>query len=91
VAARSEWARIEALQRNRVFLVDYAAARDGWRCGSTVAFPAGTYWLRHRAQTRLVGRLRGEGKSLRQIAEVVGVSEKAIRKQLRRLLEAQAR
>jgi transposase len=38
-----------------------------------------------RAQTRLVGRLRGEGKSLRQIAEVVGVSEKAIRKQLRRL------
>jgi ABC-type Fe3+-hydroxamate transport system substrate-binding protein len=46
VAARSQWARIEALQRNRVFLVDYAAARDGWRCGSTVAFPAGTYWLR---------------------------------------------
>ena len=38
-----------------------------------------------RAQTRLVSRLRGEGKSLRQIAEVVGVSEKAIRKQLRRL------
>ena len=38
-----------------------------------------------RAQTRLVNRLRGEGKSLRQIAEVVGVSEKAIRKQLRRL------
>jgi hypothetical protein len=28
---------------------------------------------------------RGEGKSLRQIADVVGVSEKAIRKQLRRL------
>jgi hypothetical protein len=46
VAARSQWARIEALQRNRVFLVDYAAACDGWRCGSTVAFPAGTYWLR---------------------------------------------
>jgi transposase len=38
-----------------------------------------------RAQTRLVNRLRGEGKSLRQIAEVVGVSEKAIRKQLCRL------
>ena len=42
----AEVARIEALQRNRVFLVDYAAARDGWRCGSTAAFPAGTYWLR---------------------------------------------
>jgi transposase len=38
-----------------------------------------------RAQTRLIGRLRSEGKSLRQIANVVGVSEKAIRKQLRRL------
>ena len=38
-----------------------------------------------RARARLVSRLRGEGKSLRQIAEVVGVSEKAIRKQLRRL------
>jgi transposase len=38
-----------------------------------------------RAQARLVSRLRGEGKSLRQIAEAVGVSEKAIRKQLRRL------
>jgi transposase len=38
-----------------------------------------------RARARLVSRLRGDGKSLRQIAEVVGVSEKAIRKQLRRL------
>lgn len=46
VAARSKWARIEALQRNRAFLVDYAAARDAWRCGSSVMFPWGTYWLR---------------------------------------------
>ena len=38
-----------------------------------------------RARERLVSRLRGAGKSVRQIAEVVGVSEKAIRKQLRRL------
>ena len=38
-----------------------------------------------RARARLVGKLRGEGKSLRQIADRVGVSEKAIRKQLRRL------
>jgi transposase len=37
------------------------------------------------ARTRLVNRLRIEGKSQRQIAERVGVSEKAIRKQLRRL------
>jgi hypothetical protein len=32
-------------ERNRVFLMDYAAAREGWLCGSTVTFPAGTYWL----------------------------------------------
>jgi lambda repressor-like predicted transcriptional regulator len=38
-----------------------------------------------RSRARLVSRLRGEGKSLRQIADVVGVSEKAIRKLLHRL------
>ena len=37
-----------------------------------------------RAQTRLVHRLRSEGHSLRTIAARIGVSEKAIRKQLRR-------
>jgi transposase len=37
------------------------------------------------ARTRLISRLRGDGKSLRQIADRLGVSEKAIRKQLRRL------
>lgn len=37
------------------------------------------------ARARLIARLRGEGKSLRQIAEVVGVAENAIRKQLRRM------
>jgi hypothetical protein len=39
-------ARIEALLRNRAFLVDYAAARAGWHEGATVMFPVGTYWLR---------------------------------------------
>ena len=37
------------------------------------------------ARERLVRRLRAEGTSLRQIADRVGVTEKAIRKQLRRL------
>jgi hypothetical protein len=46
VAARSTWARIEALLRNRAFLVEYAAARAGWHEGATVMFPSGTYWLR---------------------------------------------
>jgi len=46
VAARSKWARIEALLRDRAFLVGYAAARAGWHEGATVMFPMGTYWLR---------------------------------------------
>jgi len=46
IAARSKWARIEALLRNRAFLVDYAAARAGWLDGLAVVFPVGTYWLR---------------------------------------------
>jgi hypothetical protein len=46
VAARSKWARIEALLRNRVFVRDYAAARAAWLDGVAVIFPPGTYWLR---------------------------------------------
>ena len=45
VASRSKWSRIEALVRNRAFIQDYARARDAWREGNLVAFPAGTYWL----------------------------------------------
>jgi hypothetical protein len=40
-----QWARIEAQRRNRVFLVEYAAARACWQDGETVAFPIGMYWL----------------------------------------------
>jgi hypothetical protein len=49
VAARSKWARIEALRRNQNFVVDYMAAREAWRAGAAVTFPAGTYWLRRHA------------------------------------------
>jgi len=45
VAARSKWTRVEALQRDRVFLAEYAAARDAWQSGTSVTFPGGTYWL----------------------------------------------
>jgi len=41
VAARSKWERIEALLRNRAFLVDYAAARAGWHEGATVGVSHG--------------------------------------------------
>jgi hypothetical protein len=45
VAGRCKWARIEALLRNRAFALEYASARDRWRNGIPVVFPAGTYWL----------------------------------------------
>jgi hypothetical protein len=45
VAGRNKWARIEALLRNRAFVLEYAIARDRWRNGIPVMFPPGTYWL----------------------------------------------
>jgi transposase len=52
--------------------------------GRPGGYPAGRPRI-DRARSRLVSRLRGEGRSLREIADRVGVSENAIRKQLRRL------
>jgi putative transposase len=46
LAARSVWARVEALARNRVFIEAYRVARATWLAGFDVVFPAGTYWLR---------------------------------------------
>jgi putative transposase len=47
VSARSKWARIEALRRNKEFQVLYREARTRWLAGEDeVVFPAGTYWLR---------------------------------------------
>jgi REP element-mobilizing transposase RayT len=46
VAARSIWARIEALGRNRAFVSAHRAARALWLAGVKTLFPAGTYWLR---------------------------------------------
>jgi putative transposase len=46
VAARSKWARIEALQRNEEFQIRYREARTMWLAGKPAVFPAGTYWLR---------------------------------------------
>lgn len=47
VAAKNKWARIEALQRNKDWLVEYEHCRDRYRDGArNVVFPAGTYWLR---------------------------------------------
>ena len=47
VACRDKWRRIEALQRNQLFLDAYADARRLWLQGKPTLFPHGTYWLRH--------------------------------------------
>lgn len=46
VAARSTWSRIAALVRNHAFVKAYQRARAAMLAGTTVPFPAGTYWLR---------------------------------------------
>lgn len=46
IAAPNKWARMEALLRDRSFIVAYKQARVSWRDGSAVEFPPGTYWLR---------------------------------------------
>jgi putative transposase len=53
VAARNQWARIEALRRNREFVAAYREARACWIAGDAVPFPAGTYWLRRFAHVPL--------------------------------------
>jgi hypothetical protein len=53
VAARSRWARIEALRRNRAFVAAYRDARVRWVAGQLVTFPPGTYWLRRFANVPL--------------------------------------
>lgn len=49
VAARSKWARIETLQRNREFQREYRAAWKLWRVGLPAMFPPGMYLLARHA------------------------------------------
>jgi hypothetical protein len=50
VAAKSKWARVEALLRNKAFLEAYLDARQRLKAGEKdVVFPAGTWWLRRHA------------------------------------------
>jgi len=53
IAARSEWARVEACQRVREFVKAYRAARARWIAGLAAEFPPGTYWLRRFANVRI--------------------------------------
>jgi putative transposase len=54
VASRSKWARVEALLRNRLFVTEYASARERWRDGAAAVFPPGTYWLQRFASVPVV-------------------------------------
>lgn len=53
VAARSVWARMNALARNRAFVRAYQIARAAWRDGLPAVFPLGTYWLRRFANVAI--------------------------------------
>src|SRR5213593_4471270 len=69
---------------------DGAAAPEAVRGGGLSALGRGSGYPRGRARlkssrTRLVGRLKAGGVSNREIAHRIGVSEKAVRKLLRRL------
>jgi putative transposase len=46
IAARSLWARLEAIARNREFAPAHRRARLALRAGTPIPFPHGTYWLR---------------------------------------------
>ena len=46
VAARSTESRIQALERNQIFIDAYRKARKLWLAGLEAMFPAGTFWLR---------------------------------------------
>ena len=46
IAARSLWARLEAIQRKRQFIAAYRRARMALLAGNPILFPPGTYWLR---------------------------------------------
>jgi putative transposase len=47
VAAKDKWSRIEALQRNKLFVKLYRRAFKAFKDGiKNIVFPVGTYWLR---------------------------------------------
>lgn len=54
IAAKRLWARLEAIQRKREFVVAYREARRAWLAGTPIPFPHGTYWLRHFAGVEVV-------------------------------------
>ncbi len=54
-AARSLWARLEAIQRKREFTAAYRTARVAMLAGIATTFPFGTYWLRRFAGVAIAG------------------------------------
>jgi hypothetical protein len=56
VAGPSKWSILAALQRDREWERQYAAARELWLAGEPAVFPAGTYWLRRFAGVDVAAR-----------------------------------
>ena len=54
VASPNKWARVEAMLRHRIFLIDYISARERWLDGIAAHFPVGTYWLRRFASVPIL-------------------------------------
>ncbi len=54
IATPNKWARIEAIMRDRAFVVEYAEARARWRERAAAVFPVGTYWLQRFASVPIV-------------------------------------
>ena len=59
VACRSKWHRIERLAQNKAWQHAYAAARLAWLAGHSVAFPEGTWALRHLTVSHATAAPRG--------------------------------
>lgn len=53
VVARTVWARVAALQRNKQWQAEYRLARELWLAGFDVEFPYGTYWLQRFANVKV--------------------------------------
>jgi len=70
VAAKSKWARIEALLRNRGFYQKYRDAFLGHMAGlANIVFPFGTYWMRKFGKVVCEAADAGEQELLEPVAD----------------------
>jgi len=70
VATRNQWARLDALSRDREFIVAYTGARKTWREDPRVKFPPGTYWLRRFVSVPVVDNGARHGLETRPVSSL---------------------